>query len=155
LVIKGEITGRDDLFIDGEVQGKIRLEQGKVTIGPNGRVTADVEAQEIVIRGRVKGTLTGRDRVEIGKTGHATGDVITQRIFVEDGAEIHGSVEIKRAEPVQEKKKPAIVTASPAVAATPAATPSATTASTTPAVNGKPANGAPVTAPARESAPVV
>jgi len=168
LVIKGEITGRDDLFIDGEVQGKIRLEQGKVTIGPNGRVTADVDAQEIVIRGRVKGNLNGRDRVEIGKTGHATGDVVTQRILIEDGAEIHGSVEIKRAEPVQEKKKPTVVSSSPAVptpATTPAtATPAATTpAATNPAVAGKPANGAPAVAkngsepaaiPARESTPV-
>jgi cytoskeletal protein CcmA (bactofilin family) len=159
LVIKGEITGRDDLYIDGEVQGKIRLEQGKLTIGPNGRVTADVDAKEIVIRGQVKGNLNGRDRVEIGKTGRATGDVITQRILVEDGAEIHGHVEIKRAEPrpqaplepAQEKTK-----ANPPVAA--AAAPAVVTS----AVAGKPATGSaaekngsePVATPSRASAPV-
>ena len=103
LVIKGEITGREDLFIDGEVHGKIHLDEGRVTIGPNGRVTADVEANEIVVRGRVKGNLHGRERVQIRQTGHAVGDVITQRILVEDGAELHGHVEITR---IEERRQP-------------------------------------------------
>ena len=98
LVIKGEITGREDLFIDGEVQGKICLEDGRVTIGPNGRVTADVQAREIVVRGKVKGSLHGDDRVQIGTTGHATGDVVTRLISIEEGAEVHGRVEIIRSE---------------------------------------------------------
>ena len=98
IVIKGEITGRDDLFIDGEVQGKIRLEDGRVTIGPNGRVTADVQAREIVVRGSVRGSLQGSDRVQIGPTGHATGDIVTRLISIEEGAEVHGKVEINRSE---------------------------------------------------------
>jgi cytoskeletal protein CcmA (bactofilin family) len=175
LVIKGEITGRDDLFIDGEVQGKIRLEQGKVTIGPNGRVSADVDAQEIVIRGQVKGNLNGRDRVEIGKTGRATGDIITQRILVEDGAEMHGRVEIKRIEArqqpeqSQEKKKPAVVATSatttqavptPAVNASAASVPAVAGKGTTPPAVAGPGPASknvaePVPTPARESAPVV
>lgn len=98
IVIKGEITGRDDLFIDGEVQGSIRLEDGRVTIGPNGRVTADVQAREIVVRGTVRGSLQGSDRVQIGPTGRATGDVLTRLISIEEGAEVHGKVEINRSE---------------------------------------------------------
>jgi cytoskeletal protein CcmA (bactofilin family) len=98
LTIKGEITGREDFYIDGEVQGKVRLEDGRVTVGPNGRVTADIEAREIVIRGTVKGNLHARDRVQIGQTGSATGNVVTRRISIDDGAELRGKVEVVRAE---------------------------------------------------------
>jgi len=98
IIIKGEITGREDLFIDGEVHGSIRLEDGRVTIGQNGRVIADVQAREIVVRGSVKGKLHGSDRVQIGPTGHATGDVVTRLISIEEGAEVHGKVEIIRSE---------------------------------------------------------
>ncbi len=169
LLIKGEIFGRDDLFIDGEVQGKIRLEQGKLTIGPNGRVTADVDAKEIVIRGQVKGNLNGRERVQISQSGCATGDVVTQRILIEDGAEMHGRVEIKRvevrqaqSEPAQEKKKPepaAAVSPAPAPVAakdastTPSVTPAAVAATVTSATANK-STAEPVVATARQSAPV-
>lgn len=98
LIIKGEITGREDFFIDGEVQGTIHLDDGKVTVGPNGRVTADVEAREIVVRGKVKGNLHGRDRVQIGRTGRTSGDVVTRFISIEEGAEVHGSIDVTRAE---------------------------------------------------------
>jgi cytoskeletal protein CcmA (bactofilin family) len=96
--IKGEITGREDLYVDGEVQGSIYLEEGKVTVGPNGRVTADVEATEIIIMGRVNGNLRGRERVHVGQTGTTIGDILTSRIFIEEGAEIHGTVEVIRNE---------------------------------------------------------
>jgi cytoskeletal protein CcmA (bactofilin family) len=96
LVIKGDIRGREDLYIDGEVQGSINLSDGRVTIGPHGRITADIEAREIVVRGTVKGTLLARERVEIGRTGDARGDIVTARIAVEDGAQIHGKVDVPR-----------------------------------------------------------
>ena len=98
LIIKGEITGREDFFIDGEVQGTIHLDDGKVTVGPNGRITADVEAREIVVRGKVKGNLHGRDRVQIGRTGRTSGDVVTRFISIEEGAEVHGSIDVTRAD---------------------------------------------------------
>jgi cytoskeletal protein CcmA (bactofilin family) len=98
LVIKGEITGREDLFIDGDVQGKIRIEEGKVTVGSRGRVTADIAAREILVQGNVKGNLHGRERVQIGQTGRAHGNVVTRRISIDDGAEMHGNVEITPAE---------------------------------------------------------
>jgi cytoskeletal protein CcmA (bactofilin family) len=169
LVIKGEISGRDDLFIDGEVQGKIRLDEGKLTIGPNGRVSADVEAKEIVIRGKVKGNLNGRERVQISQSGCATGDIVTQRILIEDGAEMHGRVEIKRvevrqaqSEPAQEKKKPEPVASVPPAATvvakgastTPSATPATVTPSTATSATANKSTAEPVVASARQSAPV-
>lgn len=98
LTIKGELTGRDDLLIDGQVQGKICIENGRVSIGPNGRVTADIEAREIVVDGRVKGRLQGQERVQIGSAGRASGEVRTRRLRVEEGAEIHGNVDVTRAQ---------------------------------------------------------
>jgi|SRR5690348_15484710 len=90
LVVKGEITGQDDLVIDGEVHGKIRLAGGKLTIGPEGRVTADIEAPEVVVRGEVKGNIKGRDRVQIAATGKAGGEITTKSIAIEEGAQVHG-----------------------------------------------------------------
>lgn len=98
LVIKGEIRGREDLYIDGEVQGTIHLTDGRVTIGPHGKISADVDAREIIVRGTVKGTVRGRDRVEVGQTGEIRGDIATRRIAIEEGAQIHSKVEITRAE---------------------------------------------------------
>ncbi len=96
--VKGEIVGREDLFIDGEVQGSIHITDGNVTVGPNGRVTADIEAREIVVRGKVDGTLRGHERVQIGRTGQAIGEVVTRRIAIEEGAIFRGKIDVVRAE---------------------------------------------------------
>jgi cytoskeletal protein CcmA (bactofilin family) len=96
LLIKGEVRGTDDLYIDGEVRGTIELSNGRVTIGPHGKITADVDAREIVVRGKVSGSLLGRDRVEIGSTGEVNGDISTLRISIGEGAQIHSKVEIDR-----------------------------------------------------------
>lgn len=96
LVIKGEIKGNEDLYVDGEVQGTIHLSDGRVTVGPHGKVSADVDAREIVVRGTVTGALRGRDRVEIGSTGEVRGDIATKRIAIGEGAQIHSKVEILR-----------------------------------------------------------
>lgn len=96
--IRGEITGREDLYVDGEVEGKVHLEDAKIVIGPNGRLTADVEAREILVLGKVKGNLHGRDSVTIGRTGHVIGDVVTRYISVEDGAQVQGSLDVSRTE---------------------------------------------------------
>jgi cytoskeletal protein CcmA (bactofilin family) len=97
-VIKGEIRGREDLYIDGEVQGTIHLSEGRVTVGPHGKISADVDAREVVVRGKVKGAVRGRERVEIGRTGEIRGDIVTIRIAIEEGAQIHSKVEIARAD---------------------------------------------------------
>ena len=94
--IRGEISGREDLYVDGEIEGKVHLEDAKIVIGPNGRLNADVEAREILVLGKVKGNLHGRDSVTIGRTGHVIGDVVTRYISVEDGAQVQGSLDVTR-----------------------------------------------------------
>jgi cytoskeletal protein CcmA (bactofilin family) len=94
--IRGEISGREDLYVDGEIEGKVHLEDAKIVIGPNGRLNADVEAREILVLGKVKGNLHGRDSVTIGRTGHVVGDVVTRYISVEDGAQVQGSLDVTR-----------------------------------------------------------
>lgn len=90
LVIDGEITGQDDLVVDGQVRGKIRLTGGRLTIGLDGRVTADVEAREIVVHGEVTGNINGHDRVRIAATGRAKGEIRTRLICIDEGAQVHG-----------------------------------------------------------------
>jgi cytoskeletal protein CcmA (bactofilin family) len=118
LVIKGEVRGREDLYVDGEVQGSIHLSEGRVTVGPHGKIAADVEAREIVVRGKVKGALRGRDRVEIGSTGEVFGDIATTRIAIGEGAHIHSKVEITRAEESRNNRTPAKGATTPALAQT-------------------------------------
>ena len=91
--IKGEITGKEDLFVDGTVEGKLELGNGTVTIGPNGKVKADISAREIVVRGQVEGKLDGTEKVQLWSTGRVEGEVRTQRLAIEDGAVLRGQVE--------------------------------------------------------------
>lgn len=107
LLIKGEVRGSDDLYVDGEVQGTIHLSNGRVTVGPHGKVSADVDAREIIVRGKVQGALRGRERVEIGSTGEVRGDIATLRIAIGEGAQIHSKVEIARADTSQANRSSA------------------------------------------------
>src|SRR6202162_5966313 len=86
LHVKGEITGNEDLAIDGSVEGLVQLEDRKLTGGASARVTADIIAREVVVYGNVKGNLRARDRIEIKKDGSVVGDLTTARIMIEDGA---------------------------------------------------------------------
>jgi cytoskeletal protein CcmA (bactofilin family) len=94
--IKGEITGSEDLTVDGPVEGKLQLTNGSLTVGPNGTVKADITAREVIVRGRVEGKILGRDRVQVSSTGYVTGEVQTQRLAIEDGAVLRGKVETGR-----------------------------------------------------------
>src|SRR5271170_5842317 len=96
LHVKGEITGNEDLAIDGSVEGLVQLEDRKLTIGATAKVTADVIAREVVVYGNVKGNLRARDRIEIKKDGSVVGDLTTARISIEDGAYFKGSIEIDK-----------------------------------------------------------
>jgi len=91
--IKGEVTGKEDLFVDGVLEGKLEMSGGSVTVGPNGRVIADIYAREIIVRGSVQGKLIGRDRVQLWNTGNVAGEVQTDRLAIEDGAVLRGKVE--------------------------------------------------------------
>jgi len=96
LHVKGEISGNEDLQIDGTVEGHVHLGERRLTIGATARVTADVQAREVVVFGNVKGNLRARDRIEIKKDGSVVGDLTTARIMIEDGAYFKGSIEIER-----------------------------------------------------------
>jgi len=96
LHVKGEISGSEDLHLDGSIEGLISLEDRKLTVGPSAKLTADVVAREIVVYGSVKGNLRARDRIEIKKDGSVVGDLTTARIMIEDGAYFKGSIEIDR-----------------------------------------------------------
>jgi cytoskeletal protein CcmA (bactofilin family) len=110
LVIKGEVSGSESLYIDGRVEGSINLPGNRVTVGRNGIVNANINAREIVVIGKLKGNLTASDRVDIRNEGSLTGDVVAQRISIEDGAFFKGGIDIRKpgqgqkVEPVAEKE---------------------------------------------------
>ncbi len=97
LVVKGEVTGSESLYIDGRVEGSIHLSGNRVTVGRNGVVDADIIAREIVILGKVHGNVTATDRVDIRNEGTLVGDVVAQRICIEDGAFFKGGIDIRKA----------------------------------------------------------
>ncbi len=110
--IKGEVTGSEDLFVDGVVEGKLSLTTNScLTIGPNGHVKADVLAREVIVRGKIEGKVTGRDKVQLWSTGQITGEVQTDRLAIEDGALLRGKVEAGR-----QANKPAEIKAAAATA---------------------------------------
>jgi len=98
VVIKGEVSGSEPLYIDGTIEGKIHFADHRVTIGRHGNVTANIAAKEVVIMGSVKGNIECSDRVDIRAEGSLIGDVLTRRISVEDGAVLKGSVQVQAAE---------------------------------------------------------
>src|SRR5260370_40197972 len=91
--IKGEISGRGDLLLDGVFEGNIHIADGSFTVGPNARVTAEIEAREIIVHGEVIGTLKG-ERVQVSGTGRVTGDMETRGIVIEDGAVLRSKVQV-------------------------------------------------------------
>ena len=91
--IKGEVNGSEDLFVDGTVEGKISLGNAVITFGPNAVVKADVDAREIVVRGRLQGKLVGTEKIQIWSTARVDGDLKAPRIGIEEGAELHGKME--------------------------------------------------------------
>ena len=96
LVIKGEVTGSESLYIDGRVEGSVNLPGNRVTVGRNGQVQANINAKEVVVLGKVKGNVTASDRVDIRNEGSLGGDVVCQRISIEDGAWFKGSIDIRK-----------------------------------------------------------
>ena len=95
--IKGELTGSEDLFIDGTVDGKIHLVNSVLTVGPNATVKAEIVSRELVVRGRTEGKLTASERIQIWHTAKVHGDLKAERISIEEGAELHGKLEAGKA----------------------------------------------------------
>src|ERR1700733_12086194 len=107
VIVKGQIFSREDLTIDGEVEGTVELQEHRLTVGPTGKVVATIKAREIVVLGTVQGNIETREKIEIRKDAKVVGDIRTARIVIEDGAFFKGSIDIVRAE----APKPAAVPA--------------------------------------------
>lgn len=95
LVIKGELSAAESLYIDGRIEGKISLPDHRVTVGRNGTVQANISAREVVVMGKVSGNIECSDRVDIRSEGSVAGDVSTIRISIEDGAVVKGGIEVR------------------------------------------------------------
>jgi len=107
LKVKGAITGHEDLYVDGEIEGSVELEENSLTVGPNGNVNADIKARDITVLGRLNGNVRAGERIEIRKTGSLEGDIVTSRIVIEDGAIFKGSIDIvKPGEATAQAKRP-------------------------------------------------
>lgn len=113
LTIKGEITGSEMLYIDGHVEGSVNLPGNRVVVGRNGQVAANISAREVVVLGKVNGNINASDRVDIRNEGSLTGDVVAQRISIEDGAYFKGGIDIRK--PAAADSKGSAVTTSSAV----------------------------------------
>jgi cytoskeletal protein CcmA (bactofilin family) len=103
LVIKGEVSGSESLFIDGRVEGSLNFPDNRVTVGRNGNVAANINAKEVVIMGKVQGNVICEDRLDIRSEGVLAGDVVTHRISVEEGAILKGGVEVRTPEKKSQK----------------------------------------------------
>jgi len=97
LHVKGEISGNEDLYIDGTVEGAVQLGEGKLMVGATANVTADIIAREVVVCGKVRGNVHAKGKIEIKRDGSVIGDLTTAQIIIEDGAYFKGSIEIDRA----------------------------------------------------------
>lgn len=122
--IVGQIFSREDLYVDGDVEGNIELMEHKLTIGPNGKLHSGVKAREVVALGSIQGNVEASDRIEIRKDAKLVGDIRTARIVIEDGAYFKGSIDIVKSEPKITPSQPRSQPAAPAV--TPVAVPANT-----------------------------
>jgi len=114
VTIKGQIFSREDLIVDGEIEGAIELNDHRLTVGPNGRVRASVKAREIVVLGAIDGNVEALDKIDIRKDAKLVGDIKTARISIEDGAYFKGSIDIVKADvakPAQPRPQAAVATA--------------------------------------------
>src|SRR5712664_2331277 len=117
LHLKGEISGNEDVHIDGTVEGLVHLDERKLTVGATARLTADIIAGEVIVCGIVKGNVRGKGKIEIKKDGSVNGDLTTAQIIIEDGAYFKGSIEIEKSAEKEGDKNVSSRTASAATAA--------------------------------------
>ena len=96
VAIKGDLSGSEDLYIDGQVEGSIELQGSSLTVGPNGQVRANVNAKVVIIHGKLEGNIRASDRAELRRSALTVGDIATQRIAIEDGAYFKGKIEIHK-----------------------------------------------------------
>ena len=99
--INGQIYSKEDLYVDGDVEGTIELQEHRLTIGPNGKVHSNIKAREVVILGNVQGNVEASDKLEVRKNARLVGDIKTARIVIEDGAYFKGSIDTVKPEPAK------------------------------------------------------
>ena len=99
VTIHGEITGGEDLYLDGAVQGTLTLAGNRLTVGPNAHIVADLEVRDIVVYGRVEGNIKASGRVDLRQTAEVTGDILTSRLSIEEKASIRGRVDVGTSAP--------------------------------------------------------
>ena len=118
VVIKGELSGSEDLTIEGHVEGRIELRDNVLTIGPNGKIKAEVFAKSVIVLGEVVGNVTASEKVDIRDAGSVDGDIISPRVAIAEGAHFRGSVDMQRAgvKPVAAPKAVSTPTPQPAAA---------------------------------------
>jgi len=125
VVIKGELNGSEDLTIEGHVEGTIQLKDHVLTIGPNGRIKAQVFAKAVIVLGEVTGNVTATDKVDIRDNGSVDGDIISPRVAIAEGAHFRGSVDMQRKAAAQPQAAASAAAAKPASTPAPAAQPAA------------------------------
>jgi cytoskeletal protein CcmA (bactofilin family) len=128
VVIKGELNGSEDLTIEGQVEGKIELRQNVLTIGPNGRIKAQVFAKAVIILGEVVGNVSATEKVDIRDNGSVDGDIASPRVAIAEGAHFRGSIDMQKAGAKSDKAdksdaKPAASTPPATAAASPSGSP--------------------------------
>lgn len=111
VLVKGELSGSEDLYLDGEVEGSIQLKDHSLIVGPHGRVRANIQARDVVVHGKVDGNIRGTERVELKKSAVLVGDISTQRIIVEEGAFFKGAVDIQKDSKPEPKREMAMAAA--------------------------------------------
>lgn len=122
VVVKGQLFSREDLYIDGEMEGSVEMLEHRLTIGPNARLQAGIKAREVIILGTVHGNIDVTDRVDIRKNARLVGDIRTSRIMIEDGAYFKGSIDISKTEAPKAQPAPVVQTPPRPVSAVPATT---------------------------------
>src|SRR3954470_9251020 len=127
VVIKGELTGSEDLTIEGHVEGKIELRQNILTIGPNGKIKAQVFAKSVIILGEVTGNVTATEKVDLRDNGSVDGDIAAPRVAIAEGAHFRGSIDMQRTGGAKADTKSA---STPTASTTPTSTSSTSSAST-------------------------
>jgi cytoskeletal protein CcmA (bactofilin family) len=96
VIIKGELSGSEDLYVDGQVEGSIELQGNRLIIGPHGQVRANVHAKGVIVQGKLEGNIVAGERAELTKSAIAVGDIVTQRVAIEEGAYFKGKIDIQR-----------------------------------------------------------
>jgi cytoskeletal protein CcmA (bactofilin family) len=120
VVIKGELSGSEDLTIEGQVEGKIELRENVLTIGPNGKIRAEVFAKAVIVLGEVAGNVTASEKVDIRDNGSVDGDIVSPRVAIAEGAHFRGSVDMQRGTKLANQAKPAAATTPAPTPTTPA-----------------------------------